>query len=175
MNSAALAVDSRPLVAQCENLREGLDELKMLLPIHYGELSGHKDHGYKLAPQYREYLARWDCGQVLYVTLRDERRLIGYFVGFVTRCLHYQALTLSMDIFYVLPTSRGLQGGHVLLDAVEAEATRRGIDPCRMGFKEQFAKHMTALLRERSYEPFERTWVKWLRTTAGEGDNATDV
>lgn len=67
-------------------------------------------------------------------------------------------------IFYVMPTSRGLQGGHVLLDAVEAEAQRRGIDPCRMGFKEQFAKHMQGLLADRGYEPFERTWVKWLRT-----------
>ena len=154
--------DVKPLVASVESLRESLDELKRLIPTHYGELSEHRERGYELAPNYREYLFREDCGQVLFVALRDGRELVGYFVGFVTRCLHYGALTLSEDIFYVMPGSRGLQGGMALLDEVEREAARRGCDPCKIGFKEAHAKHMARLLEARGYAPFERTWIKWL-------------
>lgn len=151
-----------PLSTAVESLREGLEELKPLLSVHYAELSGHRERGYELQPNYREYLMRDDCGQVMYATLREGRRLVGYYVGFVTRCLHYGVLTLSSDIFYVMPTARGLAGGRMLLRCVEVEASRRGVDPSRMGFKTAHVKHMKSLLAAEGYGPFEETWVKWL-------------
>ena len=166
-------VTPSPLVASVEHLRDALEELKVLIPHHYAELSEHGERGYELEPNYREYLLRDDCGQVLFVALRDGRTLVGYFVGFVTRCLHYGAVTLSEDIFYVMPGRRGLDGGNILLDEVEREALRRGCDPCKMGFKEAHARHMSWLLESRGYKPFERTWIKWL-ALAQEADNAPD-
>ena len=165
MTNAAYAQAPAPevLAAKVESLRDALPELKLLIPHHYAELSEHREHGYELRPDYREYLLRDDCGQVLFVALRDGRTLVGYFVGFVTRCFHYGAVTLSEDIFYVMPGRRGLAGGMALMDEVEREAARRGCDPCKIGFKEAHAKHMSALLAHRGYAPFERTWVKWLK------------
>ncbi len=171
---AVLATGPVPLVAQVESLRDGLDELRSLLPQHYVELSGHRERGYELSPDYREYLFREDAGQLLYVALREGRTLVGYYVGFVTRCLHYHAVTLTMDVFYVMPGRRGLDGGNALLDEVEREATRRGVDPSKIGFKESHSRHMEALLRSRGYEPFERTYVKWLVPAQdSEDDNVT--
>ena len=152
-----------PFVASVEHLRDALEELKLLIPHHYRELSEHGTRGYALEPNYREYLLRDDCGQVLFVALREGRTLVGYFVGFVTRCLHYGAVTLTEDIMYVMPGKRGLDGGNALLSEVEREAARRGCDPCKIGFKEAHARHMAWLLESRGYAPFERTWVKWLQ------------
>ena len=172
---ANAAYVAQPLVAHVESLRSALDELKLLIPHHYRELSEHGARGYELEPNYREYLLRDDCGQVLFVALREGRTMVGYFVGFVTRCLHYGAMTLSEDIFYVMPGRRGLAGGMTLLDEVEREATRRGCDPCKIGFKEAHAEHMAKLLEARGYAPFERTWIKWLEPRdEGEGDVTTE-
>jgi len=55
-----------------------------------------------------------------------------------------------------------MEGGSELLREVEREARRRGVDPCRMGFKAAHAAHMKTLLAANGYGPFEITWIKWL-------------
>ena len=126
------------ITAQVETLHGGgLEELQPLLPIHYAELSLHKDHGFPLDPQYSEYLWKEAEGSVLYVTLREKGKLIGYFVGFISPGLHYKTcLTLIMDIFYIVPEHRGKKGGVTLFSAVRKEAERRGVKCWFVGDKE---------------------------------------
>jgi GNAT superfamily N-acetyltransferase len=60
---------------------------------------------------------------MMLVTLREDGEIVGYFIGFVAPGLHYKTcLTLTMDIFYVLPEHRGSGGGVILFKAVEKEA-----------------------------------------------------
>ena len=115
------------ITAQVENLERGLDELKLLLPLHYRELALDQDL-VPLDPDYDEYIAQDRAGHVCYVTLRDAGALIGYFVGFVRPGLHYQTcMTCIQDIFYVVQDSRGQKGGQTLFAEVERELKRRGV------------------------------------------------
>ena len=105
------------ITAQVESLTAGLEEMKPLFPDHYKELALNQDK-VPLDPCYNVYLDKDAAGEVLYVTLRELGRLIGYFVGFVHPSLHYKTcLTLQMDIFWLHPDFRDGDS----LDAVERE------------------------------------------------------
>lgn len=151
------------LTAQIETLSNGgLDEMKPLLPLHWEELALDKDK-VPLAPMYDLYLKRESLGEVMYVTLRDNGKLIGYFVGFIAPGLHYQTcLTLTMDIIFVHPDFRGKRGGYILLKKVEEEAKRRGIKRWFMGFKTDHAEQMERLLQVMGMRKVEVYYSKYL-------------
>ncbi len=123
------------VTAQIESFSERLQELKPILPVHYEELALDKD-SVPLDPQFDLYLAREARGEVLFVTLRENGTLIGYFIGFIAPGLHYRTcLTLTMDIFYVHPSHRGKSGGMHLFKCVKREALRRGVNRWFVGHK----------------------------------------
>ena len=147
-----------------ESLRNGgLEEIRQLLDGHYHELSVHHEKGYPLNPRYQVYLNREAIGEVLYVTLRDKGKLVGYFVGFLAPGLHYfDCLTLQLDIFYVLPEYRGNAHGKKLMAHVHKAAKDKGANLWIMGLKEAHRPHMEKLLLECGFEPFERHYSLWL-------------
>lgn len=149
--------------AGIESFEKGLPELSLLTPRHYEELSQHKDRSIPLDPLYPLYIARERAGELLYVTLRENGSLIGYFIGFIAPGMHYSScLTLTMDIVYVVPERRGNGGGLVLGQTIEREAKRRGVRAWLMGYKEEHADFMHRMLVALGFKPFERTMVKWL-------------
>jgi len=149
------------ITAQVEALADGgLDELKPILPRHWEELALNKDR-VPLDPQYDIYLAREARGEIMYVTLREAGRLLGYFVGFVAPGLHYRTcLTLTMDIFYVCPEERGRRGGVTLFQEVLREAKRRGVQRVFVGSK--LHKDASRLFEALGFEPVETYYSKWL-------------
>lgn len=123
------------ITAHVESFTERLEELKVLLPMHYEELALNKDK-VPLDPQYDIYIKREAMGEVIFVTLREAGRLVGYFIGFIAPGLHYRTcLTCTMDIFYVHPDVRGRMGGVRLFRAVKAELKRRGVQRWFVGSK----------------------------------------
>jgi GNAT superfamily N-acetyltransferase len=148
------------LTAHVESLSERLDELKSFFPMHWEELALNQKQ-VPLDPQYGIYLDRDEAGQVMLVTLRCHGDLVGYFVGFVAPGLHYATcLTLTMDIFYVLPEFRGAGGGFVLFKVVEAEAKRRGVKRMFVGSK--MHKDASWLFQKLGYEPVETYYSLWM-------------
>lgn len=142
-----------------EPLTERLEELKPLFPRHWEELALNKDH-VPLDPQYDIYLARDAMGEVLFVAGREAGRLVAYFVGFVAPALHYRTcLTLTEDIFYVLPEKRGEGAGVHLFKAVEAEAKRRGVERMFVGSK--LHRDASWLFEKLGYIEVERYYSKW--------------
>ncbi len=134
-----------------------------MLDLHYEELALHKS-SVPLAPQYDLYLARDARGEVLCVTLREEGKLVGYFVGFVAPGMHYSTcLTLIMDIYFVHPDYRRGTGGIKLFKAVEAEAKRRGVQRMFVGSK--LHKDSSRLFEALRYERVEVTYSHWLGET----------
>lgn len=149
------------LTVAVESLTEGLEEIKALLPIHWKELALNQDK-VPLDPQYEVYLQRDASGAVIYVTLREYGKLLGYFVGFIAPGLHYKTcLTCHMDIFYVHPDHRSGRGGFKLYRAVEKELKRRGVQRLFAGFKLHMpdAKRLYEAL---GYAPCEETYTKWI-------------
>lgn len=149
------------ITAQVESLTQGLEEIKPLLPIHYKELACNQDK-VPLDPQYDEYLRKDARGEVTYVTLREDGKLVGYFVFFVTPGLHYRTcLTAVMDIFYVHPDHRGNGGGVTLLECAEQELKRRGVQRWFVGLKVHIP-HAAALFKLKKFTLIEETYSKWI-------------
>lgn len=148
------------ITAQAEKLN--LQELKPFLEGHWKELALNKDK-VPLNPCYSIYLDREAVGELMYITLREGGKLIGYFVGFVAPGMHYKTcLTLTMDIIYVIPGRRGNGGGLILTDHIEKEARRRGVKRWFMGFKVEHAEHMEALLQHIGMTKVEVFYSKWI-------------
>lgn len=136
-----------------------LEEAKALFPAHWQELALNKDQ-VPLDPQYDIYLERDRRGEVVVIVGRSSGILVGYFVGFIAAGLHYRTcLTLTMDIFYVVPEHRGRQGLK-LFKAVEAEAKRRGVQRMFVGSK----LHADAswLFEKLGYTEVERYYTLWM-------------
>lgn len=148
------------LTAHVENLTERLEDLKPFFPMHWEELALNQKQ-VPLDPQYDAYLAKDAAGEMMLVALRKDGAIVGYFVGFVAPGLHYKTcLTLTMDIFYVLPEHRGEGGGFVLFKAVEAEAKRRGVQRMFVGSK--LHKDASWLFEKLGYEEVERFYCLWM-------------
>jgi GNAT superfamily N-acetyltransferase len=143
-----------------ESFRDTLPELLPVLPLHYQELALNQDK-VPLDPQYDIYLAREDAGELMFMVVRENGDLIGYFIGFVAPGLHYRTcLTLITDIFYVHPDHRGGRVGFSLFKAVEDEAKNRGVDRMFVGSK----VHLDAswLFEKLGYEKVETYYCSWL-------------
>lgn len=143
-----------------ESFRATLPELLPVLPLHYQELALNQDK-VPLDPQYDIYLAREDAGELMFMVVRENGALIGYFIGFVAPGLHYRTcLTLTMDIFFVTPEHRGGRIGYSLFRAVEDEAKNRGVDRMFVGSK----VHLDAsfLFEKLGYERVEIYYTAWL-------------
>lgn len=148
------------LTAHIESFAERLDELKVLLPLHYKELALNQDK-VPLDPQYDIYIARERAGELMFITLREAGVLVGYFIGFVAPGLHYRTcLTLTMDIMYVHPDKRQCGGGAVLFGFVKEQARLRGVQRAFVG--EKVHAPIGGFLESQGFELCERTYTAWL-------------
>lgn len=150
------------LTAHIEPFMSQVEELKKLLGLHWEELALNRDK-VPLSPQWDLYAQREDSGQLVYVTLREAGDLLGYIIAFVAPGLHYSTcLTAHMDILFVRPDRRdaSAKGVFLMIDAMEAELRRRGVDRWFMGTK--LHKDIGAVFRRRGFEAVEMTYTKWL-------------
>ncbi len=115
--------------AQAEAYLAVVAELAPLYEAHWRELALHQDTC-PLAPRWDLYEAMAAKGILHAVTLREDGgRLVGYWLGFVDRHLHYAGnVVASTDIFRILPEARGRHGGVRLFRAVERHVRALGAD-----------------------------------------------
>lgn len=148
------------LTAQVEKFVPFLEEVKPLLQGHWDELALNKDR-VPLDPQYDQYLKYDNEGKILVVTLRAGGRLVGYFVGMIAPGFHYKTcLTYIMDIFYVVPEFRGKNGGVLMVQFLEKELNRRGVNRMFVGTK--CHKDAGYLFEKLGYDKVEVYYSKWL-------------
>lgn len=113
------------ITAQIESFEERLSELQPLLPLHHEELAIDPLE-VPLDPKWDEYLALERAGRLLFVTVRKNGDLIGYFIGFYVESKHNDLRILAQDIFYIVKPERKGGAGTQLFDLVEAEFKRSG-------------------------------------------------
>jgi hypothetical protein len=70
------------ITAQIESFTASLPEFKPLFPLHWEELALEKDK-VPLDPQYNIYEFKESMDELLFVTLREDGKPIGYFIGFI--------------------------------------------------------------------------------------------
>lgn len=149
------------LTTAIESFREGLAELKQLLPGHYLELAPDQDK-VPLSPRFDDYISMENAGELIYVTLRTRGKLAGYFIGFIRPGLHYSTcLTCNMDIFWLDPLYRGNGGGVILYEAVEKELRRRGVQRWMVSHKLK-SPAAGELFKHLGFEPIETAFTKWI-------------
>jgi GNAT superfamily N-acetyltransferase len=150
------------ITAQVEEFsRAVIDEIIPLVPKQYIEVSQHYKHHIPVNVNWNFYLTKQINGELIFVALREYGGLIGYFVGFINPCLHYQAMTISLDTIYVNPDSRGNKGGKLIIDCIEKEFKRRKVKLWKMGYKKEHEKYLRALLIDCGFSDFEVTLAKW--------------
>lgn len=148
------------ITVQVEPWSRFLPEAKPMFPAHWEELALNKDK-VPLDPQYDEYDRRDAVDGVMVVTVREDGKLVGYFIGFVAPGLHYKTcLTLTEDIFWVHPDHRGAGAGVLMFKTVEQEAKRRGVQRMFVGSK--LHKDASWLFQRLGYEEVERYFTLWL-------------
>lgn len=147
-----------------ESFCQNFGQLEELFYIHYLEISDHRRHNIQLSPDYAEYKRIEQCGQLLFVALRRNGKLVGYSNNFIKRALHYNVLQVSNDLFYVSPEARGYKtlAGKLLVRHVKSEGKRRGAKVITMGHKVARGKHMKKLLTDEDFEPFEAHYAIWI-------------
>lgn len=148
------------ITTHIESFTERLPELEPLLPLHYEELALDKG-SVPLDPDFDIYRAKEAQGGLLFVTLRKQGELVGYFIGFIAPGLHYRTcLTCQMDIFYVHPDHRGVGAGAQLFQAVERELRRRKVQRWYVGGKAH--SDVTWLFERLGFAPADVYYSKML-------------
>lgn len=146
---------------QLESFEDRLEELKVLLPLHYQELAMNQDK-VPLSPSYQVYISNERIGQLIFMTMRENGKLMGYFIGFIMPGLHYNTcVDCKMDIFFIHPSVRG-NGlpGLKLFRAVEKELKRRGVQRWIVGSKVK--ADASALFKRLGFEIIETFYSKWI-------------
>jgi len=140
-------------------------ELLPLFQLHWRDLGPYKDQ-MPLSPNLPVYEFLESAGQLLCLTARQHRRLIGYLIAKTGPGLHYsetnQAIT---DIPYVHPEikMRGIVMMR-LFHAAEDEFRKRGVGPWFASYKvgSKHAPSMDRLLRHVGMTPCDLQFSKWI-------------
>jgi GNAT superfamily N-acetyltransferase len=149
-------------------LTQHLEELKPLLMEHWRELALDQDK-VLLDPIWEIYLQKDAEHGVMFVTARDNGRLIGYFVGFVGPGLHYRTCkTLQIDIFWLHPEFRedslSYVEGEMIADGLVTKVIEeaRGRQVQRMFAGSKLHKDSGALFERHGGVEIERYFSFWI-------------
>lgn len=83
-----------------------IDELKVLLPVHYDELCVTKD--FPLMPDYMAYGRLCVAGMLKCIVAREDGELIGYALFIVSPHLHYSTCKTAFEDIYFLRKDKRL-------------------------------------------------------------------
>ena len=146
------------LLTGVESFVQCIPELKEIIGSHWERLALNRDK-VPLAPRWDVYAGMEANGELSFVTLRDEGRLVGYWITIVTPGLHYRTcLDANMDIWNVLPGYE--MGARHLGRAMLNELKGRGVNRSFVG--EKLHKPCGKLYRALGYEPVETTYSRWI-------------
>jgi GNAT superfamily N-acetyltransferase len=140
------------------------EELMPLFHSHWLELGPFRDR-MPLAPNLQTYHFLEMQNELLTLTARQDRKLVGYLIAAVRPGLHYsKTLQAITDIPYVLPSVRGRGIGVRLFLAAQEEFKRRRVGPWFASYKigSELAPSMDKLLRWIGMTPQDMQFSKWI-------------
>lgn len=154
---------------QLESFTQRLAELKPLLDEHWRELALDQEK-VPLDVCWDIYEQRDALDGILFVTVREAGRLMGYFIGFIAPGLHYRTcLTLQMDVFWLHPDLRDEDSiaqveaamiSEDLFKEVQRQARARGVQRIFVGSK--LHKDASQVFERLGYTEVERYFSLWV-------------
>ena len=92
----------------------------------------------KFEPNYESYLAREEEGAVQVVVVRDDGRLIGYYISFIYQHPHYKNDLFAVnDILFLERAYRGSTIAYRMFKYAEKELKKLGVSVIMMTMKTQ--------------------------------------
>jgi len=145
---------------QMEKMATAIPEMLGIFPEHWEEIALNKET-IKLDISLEEYQNLEDSGKLHLVTVRDDGKLVGYYVGFVTFHMHYKSTLMGFtDIYYLQKEYRKGFTGVKLFKFVEKSMKDRGVKVMSAGMK---LHHDNGKLFEfLGWKEIERTYQKVL-------------
>lgn len=117
---------------------ELVDELKVLLEAHWEEIAMYKDK-IAFAPDYTVYGRLATVDGLHIVTVRDDGKLIGYYISFLYYHPHYKHDKFAInDIMFIDKEHRGGTAGYRLLKFAESELKSIGVSVMMLHMKTEF-------------------------------------
>lgn len=145
---------------QTEGFDTMIDEWKTLAIDHWNEIALNKDK-IKLNLAWDKYKALDDAGTWFCVTVRDDGKMVGYFIGFIMPHLHYiDNIMLFYDIFYLKPDYRKGMTGIKLFQVMENEAKKRGV--VKMYVSTKLGHDIGRIFEYLGYTAIERVYSKMI-------------
>jgi GNAT superfamily N-acetyltransferase len=131
-----------------------------LLKMHYNEIALNKDK-IKLNPDWESYEKLEELGKLSIFTVRDNGKLVGYFVLLVSTSLHYVDHVYAIsDIIYVHPDYRKGFLGVRLLKFAERCLKKDGVSIVMVNTK--IHKPFGKILSRIGYNPIETVYSKYI-------------
>lgn len=115
-----------PLTFQAEGWGDAEREVLDLAKRHWEEMPF--DESVPLAPALPMYRKCDQSGGLGLVTARDGKKLVGYFVMFLSKHPHYDVMTAAMDVYFLAPEYRTGANGLKLFQETERAMRRRGVE-----------------------------------------------
>jgi GNAT superfamily N-acetyltransferase len=137
---------------QRETYEQAVDEVKVLLPIHWKEMALNQDD-IPLDPNWEFYQRAFAVDMARIYTARSSTELIGYVIFFVTpRHPHYDHKWVKDDTIWLRPDHRNMGVATGLFDFFEADLAKDGPVVIQI---ETRAGHpeLNALVKARGYYP----------------------
>ena len=144
---------------QSERATECFSEALPLLQAHWDEVANYQD--IKLDPDFEVYAMLEETGKLKTYTARNaERKLIGYFVAFVSHHPHHRkSLQANLDIIFILPEYRG-GTGRKFISWCENQLRDEGVQVVYQHLK--IAHDKAALMQKLGYEAIDKVYGKRL-------------
>ena len=136
------------------------DDAKELLEMHYDEIALNKDK-IKLNPDWESYHTLEELGKLSIFTVRDNGKLVGYFVLLVSNSLHYADHVYAInDIIYVHPDYRKGFLGIRLIKFAESCLKKDGVSIIMINTT--MHKDFGKILSRIGYNPIETVHSKYI-------------
>jgi GNAT superfamily N-acetyltransferase len=121
-----------------ERYKDCIEELKPLLDMHYEEIAMYREH-IEFDPDYDLYEKIDENGGLHMVVVRDEGRIIGYYVSFIHPNPHYKNDLFSVnDILFIHPDYRGRTVAFRMLKFTEEKLKEMGVSVMTLHMKVDF-------------------------------------
>lgn len=157
---------TKEVTLRVEPLRMGMFPLWMLND-HYQENAVHRDLLTRPDPDWAEYIALQNTGNLLLVVARDKEslELVGYSILIFRRHLHFKGVIIALDdLHYLKPDYRGVGNGTAMLAYAESVAKERGAEIFNLRHKA--AQDHGSIFRDMGYQLTDIVWTKDIRNVA---------
>lgn len=151
---------------QKETLKDCLEEIKLLAPLHYEEVSAFKDY-MECEPDYRVYQALEDAGALHIVTARDSNGLlVGYIVDTINPSLHYSRDRFAVnDVVFVIKQLRNTSVGYKLIAKARDLLKADGVSVHLLHMKADPELEFSRLAEGLGYELLDLVYCNKLKET----------